>query len=164
MGDDQQGPYSPADRKRALVWSALLGWAGVTARELREAEWWQILGALPFAAVIGLPVAFMFTWLVGGPILRHVMRHPVSWLQAAAWGVLIATLIAAISILIQRLNGYRISRDPTFDFWTAREVDGILTPLGWRWLAIDTVVFIMLGAMVGLVVRRLIGPGNAKPE
>lgn len=164
MGDDQQGPYSRADRTRALVWSALLGWAGVTARELREAEWWQILGALPFAAVIGLPLAFLFTWLVGGPILRRVMRRPVSWMQAAGWGGLIATIIAALTIILQRLNGYRVSRDPTFNFWTAREVDGILTPLGWRWLALETATFIALGAIVGLVVRRVIGPGNSRSE
>ena len=164
MGDPLQGPYSSEDHDRAVVLSAVFGWAGVTVMELRGADWWQFVGLLPFAAIIGLPLAYLVTWLVGGPILRRLMRRPVGWMQAAAWGAFIATFFAALSIVIGRLNGYRMSRDPTFDFWTAREVDGILTSYGWLLLAQNTAIFIALGAATGLAVRAVIGPGKTSGQ
>lgn len=160
MAEGPEGAYTGADRRRALILSALLGWAVVTILQLGQGTWPQILGLLPFAAVIGLPIAFLVTFLLVGPILRRVMRRPVTWPRAATWGAIIATIIATISILIGRLNGYRISEDPTFNFWTAREVDGIVTPFGWKMLALDTGTFILAGAGIGLLIRLIIGPGR----
>ena len=160
MDEAPERPYTETDRTRALILSALLGWAAVTIMQLGQGSWTAILGLLPFAAVIGLPIAFLVTFVVASPILWHVMSKPVTWSRAAAWGAIIAAIIAAISILIGRLNGYRISQDPTFHFWTAREVDGILTPFGWKMLALDTVVFIAAGVAIGLLIRLVIGPGH----
>ncbi|MCU0903925.1 MAG: hypothetical protein MUE83_08630 [Tabrizicola sp.] len=144
-----------------MILSALLGWAVVTAMQLgRGATWFQFFGLLPFAAVVGLPIAFLVAWILVGPILWRIMRHPVSWSRAARWGAVIAALVAAISVIIGRLNGYRISQDPSFHFWTAREVDGVLTPFGWKMLAIDCAIFIAIGAILGLLIRCVIGPGK----
>lgn len=163
MGEGPEGPYSETDRTRALILSALLGWIVVTIMQLGQGTWAQIFGLLPFAAVIGLPIAFLVTFVIVGPILHRVMRRPVTWSRAATWGAGIAAIIAAISILLGRLNGYRISQDPTFHFWTAREVDGVLTPYGWKMLALDSAVFIVAGAAIGLVIRLIIGPGRSTP-
>jgi hypothetical protein len=159
-------PYTDKDHRRAIIAAALLGWTGVTVTELYAANASQLRFYLPFFAAIGLPVAFLSTWLIGGTIIRRVMRRPVGWLRAAIAGASVAAVMAAVSILIGRLNGLRTSYDPTFDFRLGygeylREVDGILTPYGWLLLARNTAVFIALGAVVGLLVRVVIGPGRS---
>jgi hypothetical protein len=160
MADGPEGPYTEVDLEGAKILSAFLGWAVVTAMQLGHGTWFQLLGLLPFAAIIGLPIAFLVSWVLVGPILRRIMRKPVTWTWAAVWGSIIAAILAAISIVIGRLNGYRISQDPSFNFWNGRQDDGILTPLGWQLLAQDTAVFIAAGAGIGLVVRHIIGPGR----
>ena len=149
-----------------MILAALLGWTGVTVMELGGGTRSQIVFFLPFFAVIGLPVAFLTTWVIGGPLVRRIMLRPIGWLRAATGGAMIASAIAIISILIGRLNGYRISRDPTFHFQSGggdyvREVDGILTPYGWLLLSQNTAIFVALGVVVGLVVRVVIGPGKS---
>jgi hypothetical protein len=47
------------------------------------------------------------------------------------------------------------------NFWNGREDDGILTPLGWKMLAIDTAFFIAAGVAIGLLIRLIIGPGRS---
>lgn len=168
MGDGEAAPYSEAERKRAMVWSALLGWAGVTVIELRGAEFWPtVLFGLPLAAIFGLPIAFCMTWLVGGPILRRLMRQPVRWLQAATWGAVIAVIIAIVSIMIGRFLGWMESIDDSRgsqwgggDF--VRSVDGVLTPNGWLIVGQNTAIFMGIGALIGLAVRALVGPGTAQ--
>lgn len=165
MGEEPQTPYTERDHRKAMIVAALLGWAGVTLMELAAGTRSQILFYLPFYAVIGLPVAFFATFFIGGGTVRRIMRRPVGWLRAAAGGAWIATIIAAISIAIGRLNGLRISYDPTYNFRLGggdyvREIDGILTGYGWLILAQNTAIFIALGAAVGLVVRVVIGSGR----
>jgi hypothetical protein len=169
MAEGPDSAYAPGDRRKAIVTAALFGWLGVTVLELRHANGGEILFFLPFFAIIGLPIAFLSVWLIGGPILRLAMRHPINWVKAAAVGALIATIIAAISIVLDRLNGLRAYNDPTFHFQLGggdyvREVDGILTPYGWLLVAQNTAIFIGLGAAIGLVVRATLGPGNRLPK
>jgi hypothetical protein len=89
----------------------------------------------------------------------------VGWLRAATGGGFIATIIAAVSVLIGRYVGFVQSLDPGSysrigggDYTV--EVDGILTAYGWYLLGIRTVIFIAFGAAVGIVVRLVIGPGK----
>jgi hypothetical protein len=169
MAEGPQAPYTDRDRRRALFLAALLGWAGVTGLEFVGTDWNLFIGLLPFAAIFGLPVAFLATWLVGSPILRRAMRYQIGWRKAAKIGAFIAAIIVAISIIIGRLNGLRISYDPTFDFQLGggdyvREVDGILTLYGWLIVAKNSAMFIALGAAIGLVVRATLGPGNRLPK
>ncbi|OYX22846.1 MAG: hypothetical protein B7Z10_12425 [Rhodobacterales bacterium 32-66-7] len=167
MGDSFSA-YSDKDRRRAIIVSALLGWTGVTVMELYGANRSQLLFYLPFFAVIGLPIAFLTTWVIGGPIIRRVMRRPVGWLRAAFAGATVATILAAISIVIGRLNGLRAYNDPTFHYrlgageYTSA-IDGILTPYGWLLVARNTALFVALGTMIGLIVRVVIGPGQRVP-
>lgn len=160
MAEEPEGPYTEEDHESAKILSAFLGWAVVTAMQLGQGTWFQMLGLLPVAAIIGLPIAFLVSWVLVGPMLSRVMRKPVTWPRAAVWGSIIAAILAAISIAIGRLNGYRISQDPSFNFWNGRQDDGILTPLGWQLLAQDTVNFIAAGAAIGLFIRHIIGPGR----
>jgi hypothetical protein len=166
MGDGQKGPYSPRQLRSALSLSALLGWAAVTIAIYPGTSF---LGILPFAAVIGLPIAFLLTFLVGGPVLRRLTQAPVGWRQAGIAGARIAALIAAVSIVVGRFLGWVQWMDPSRhsqlgggDFVV--EVDGILTAYGWYLLGLRTVLFIALGAAIGLAVRLVIGPGRAAEE
>lgn len=165
----ESAPYSDKDRRKAIILAALSGWTGVTVAELHTANLSQLLFYVPLFAAIGLPVAFLSTWLIGGPIIRRVMARPVTWARAALGGAGVAAILAVISIVIGRLNGLRAYNDPTFHFQLGggdfvREIDGILTPYGWLVLARSTALFILLGAAIGLLVRALIGPGFRRDE
>jgi hypothetical protein len=169
MDDEPQAPFTENDHRKAIILSALLGWTGVTAMELGGGTRSQILFYFPFFAGIGLPVAFLATWFIGGPIIRRIMRRPVGWLRAAAGGACVAAIIAAISIVIGRLNGLRIYHDPSYNFQLGggdyvREVDGILTAYGWQIVAQNSLVFVAIGAVVGLLVRAVIGPGRIRAK
>ncbi|MCX7287783.1 MAG: hypothetical protein NTW20_09545 [Rhodobacterales bacterium] len=161
MGEAPNQPYGRDEVNYATNVGAFLGWLIYSVYSLSGLDsivlafFWLLL-----FAVVGLPIAFLASWLIARPILLLMMRKPVSRAKAAFGGAGIAAIIAAISILIGRLNGYRISQDPTFNFWTGREIDGILTPFGWKMLALDSTFFIATGAAVGVLVRHIVGPGR----
>jgi hypothetical protein len=165
MADGDPGLYSQRQLRWALILSALLGWGCVTILAIGITPWNRFLDLLPFAAVIGLPIAFLLTFLVGGPVLQRLAKAPFGWLQSGLGGAKIAAVIAAISIAMGRFRGWMQSLDPSRhsrlgggDFVV--EVDGILTPYGWYLLALRTMLFIGLGAMIGLFIRLVIGPGR----
>lgn len=158
MEDD--AAYTRREFRWALNASALLGWLAVAGPLLLANPLW-----LPLAAAFGLPIAFAGCWLIGAPILRRVMRRPVSWLRAAIWGGIIAMIFAAISIAIGRYQGWRQFQDPNFrsqigsgDF--VRSIDGILTPYGWWVVAQNTALFVLAGVVIALIVRGVIGAGQ----
>jgi hypothetical protein len=146
--------------------SAVLGWAcvGVPMAFLFALRM-GLLGGLAmlfWMALLGLPIAFFFCWLVGGPMLWHVMRKEIGWPAAAGWGAAIALSIAMISIAIGRYRGWRQSLNPNSYSQIGggdkiRQVDGILTPYGWWYLAERTVLFVLLGVAVALVIKWAIG-------
>lgn len=169
MDDMAQGPFSNKELWRAVVLSAVLGWAAVTVWALWGLPATQFLGLTIHAAILGLPVAFAGCALVGRPVLRRMMQRPIGWRRAASGGAVIATSLGALGILVGRLNGYRQSIDDSSysqigggDY--VRSVDGILTSYGWRMLAQNTAIFIALGVAIGLVVRAVIGPGKTPDE
>ncbi len=129
----------------------------------------RFLGLLPFAAAVGLPIAILLTALVGGPVLRRVTRHPVGWMRAAASGAYVAAIIAGISIVIGRFRGLIESYDSSSysqigggDYTV--EVDGILTAYGWSLLGLRTGIFIAFGAIIGLLIRLVIGPERLQSQ
>lgn len=139
----------------------MLGWVAVAGPFILANPF-----VLPWAAAFGLPIAFAACWLIGAPILKRVMRRPVTWLGAAIWGGTIAMIIAVVSIAIGRHQGWRQSQNPNFnsqigggDFVSS--VDGILTPYGWWVLAQSTTVFVLAGVAIALIVRGVIGAGRA---
>ncbi|HMS95045.1 MAG TPA: hypothetical protein PKA03_07465 [Tabrizicola sp.] len=164
MGEDG-APYTDTDRRKALILAAVLGWVGVTVLVLAGLDSSLALFLLPFFAFMGLPVSFVATFLIGGPIVEWLMRRSVGWGRAAAGGGLVAGIFAAVVIALTRLKGFFDSQDPNFrsqlgggDF--VIEVNGILTPYGWLLLAQTTALFVALGAVIGLLVRVAIGPGD----
>jgi archaellum biogenesis protein FlaJ (TadC family) len=165
MGEGEERPYSPRQFLLALTLSVLLGWAGVTIAVLGVSDWNRFLGLLPFAAVIGLPIAFLITGVVAGPMLNRVTQRSVTWSGAAIGGAKAAAMIAALPVVVGRSLGYLQSLD---DSSYSRlgggentiEIDGILSAYGWQLLAVRTVFFIAFGAAVGLLIRLVVGPGN----
>ena len=165
MAERSPSPYTEREVRKAKIVAALLGWAGMTALSLYNATASQLLFFLPFAAIIGLPIAFFTVWILGGGIIRRTMRQPVSWLRAATAGASVAAVAAFLSIVIGRVNGYHLSKDPSRYSQIGggeyvQSIDGILTPYGWFLLAQNTAIFILLGAVIGLFVRFLIGSGK----
>ncbi len=155
-----EGPYSPRDLRRAVNASALLGWAAVVVLELSWAGPLYLV-----AAVFGLPIAFLASWLIGAPVLHRVMRRTVTYPRAAFFGGVIAAAMALASIAIGRYMGWRQSVDDMS--WSqigggayVREIDGILTPYGWWIVAQNSLILIAIGAGIGVAVRWWIGPGR----
>jgi hypothetical protein len=156
--------YGRRDFLVAVNLAALLGWGAFVAPIIMEGG----LSILPWAAILGLPVAFLACWVVGAPILWLVMARPITWFKALWLGAVISTGIASIGIAITRYLGWRQSQDPSSysqigggDY--IRSIDGILTPYGWWVLFQQTLIFVLSGVTVALVLRWLIGPGGVDP-
>ncbi|RBW59124.1 hypothetical protein DS906_09515 [Ruegeria sp. A3M17] len=117
-------------------------------------------------ALFGLPLAFVIAWVFVAPTLRVMMRRQTSYTRAIRWGAAIALSFVVLSIAVGRFRGWRQSLDPTFHSQIGggdyvRSVDGILTPYGWQVLAQNSALFILMCILVALVIRFIIGPGNA---
>ena len=167
---------------RALALAAILGWAlyvGSTfflvpaLRAAGTGETWpeiaqQIRGplnALPFMAVVGVPIALAASFLFGWLFLRRADLSTLTLQRAIQTGAGVAAAIAALSIVAGRIEGWRLSRDDTAFSQIGggayiRSIDGILTPYGWWVLAQDTAIFILIGAVVGGVVWAVMTPGS----
>ena len=160
--------YTRKQWKRAVNLSAILGWLSMAvpfSAGMGSAGLAQFFGIMIWAAAIGLPIAFIASWLISAPILNRLMRKNISWFQAAVWGGAITFLIALASIAIGRFRGWRQSLDPSSFSQLGggdkvREIDGILTPYGWLNLAQNTAIFVAIGIVISLVVRFAIGPGG----
>jgi hypothetical protein len=157
----QNSPYSARDLKRAVNISAVLGWLVVSAPFLFGLG----LGAFPFVAVIGLPIAFGVCWMTGAPILSRAMRKPVTWMRAAIYGAGISFAIAALSIVIARLIGFSQSLNENSSSQVGggdyiQSIDGILTPYGWYLTGQSTLLFMCVGIVIALIMRKVIGGGT----
>lgn len=153
--------YSRKEWARAVNLSALFGWAAVSCPFVFETG----LGLLPYAAVFGLPVAFLACWLIAAPILKRLMRRPISWRQAAIWGAAIAITIRISGIVIGVLHGLFGSLTGRFssqigggDF--VRSIDGIPTLCGWIVILRSLAFVALFGALIALILRAVIGPGK----
>ena len=175
LGKRMDGPHSDTKHaytrrqwKRAVNLSAVLGWLMVAApisAGMTNGGLLQFFGVMIWAAAIGLPVAFLASWLISAPILKRPMRRSISWFQAVFWGGTITFLIALASIAIGRFRGWMTSIDPDSSYQIGggdriREIDGILTSYGWLILAQNTAMFVVAGIVIALVVRLAIGPGR----
>jgi len=160
--------YTRKQWKLAVNLSAFLGWlviaapisAGTSNAGLR-----QFFGIMIWAAAIGLPIAFLASWLISAPILKRLMRKNISWFQTVFWGGAITFLIALVSVAIGRFRGWLQSVDPNSLSQLGggdkvREIDGILTSYGWLNLVQNTAIFVAFGIAISLVVRFVIGPGR----
>ena len=154
-------PYSERDIAKPTNLAAFLGWSVFAVPTTID---WG-LGVLPFAMVLGLPIAFGTCWLLGAPIIRRLMTRSVSWHMAALGGAIISAGMVLLSVIVGRIRGYRESLDPTSssqlgggDF--IREVDGILTAYGWMKLGERGVMFVFLGIAIALIVRAVVGSGR----
>lgn len=164
MNSPQQPAYSSRQIRRAINGAAVLGWLAVAGPIL-----WPRPELIVFVAPVGLPIAFAACWLFGAPILRRVMRRPVTWRGGAGWGAVNSGAMAAVAVAFGRLRGWLQSRNPTS--WSqigggefVQSIDGVLTPYGWQVLARDTGLFILLGVAIALILRALIGPGQAAQQ
>ncbi|WP_422372310.1 hypothetical protein [Hoeflea sp.] len=163
-----QGMAAPqAYTQKKLYWavnlSAFLGWLIVVAYLTYPQS---DPGIWLMSAIIGLPVSYLVSWSVVAPTLRKIMRHPISWARAAYSGAKVSLLIATMAILIGRFLGWLESISPNISSQVGggdriRSIDGILTPYGWLMLAQSTVLFILGGVAIALILRAVIGPGEA---
>jgi hypothetical protein len=92
-----------------------------------------------------------------------VTRHPIGRRRAALWGAVLSRAIAAADAATGRLLGWLQSMDPKSSGQLGggkliASLDGILTPYGWRMLAQDAAVFILVGVAIALIVRAIIEP------
>lgn len=161
-------PYTWSDWALAVTLSAILGWAFVMAPLIVHGG----VGILILGALFGLPIAFLACLCIAAPILKLLMRRPISWRRAAVWGAVISAVMKAIDVAYSRYHGWRESQDDSVfsrygggDY--VQSIDGILTPYGWWVLAQNSVIFVLKGMMVALIIRAVIGEGrreNAREE
>jgi hypothetical protein len=161
---EQHGPYSRRDLHKAVIASAILGWLWVTLYSVNfDLRYLPLL--LPLAAIVGLPIAFIATYLIGMPILWSVMRKSVTYQRAALGGGLIAALMAMASTAIGRYMGWRQSLNDNHGGQVGggdyvQSIDGILTPYGWWVVLRDSMLLIAVGMVIGVLMRAWIGPGR----
>ena len=101
---------------------------------------------LGYAAIFGLPTSFICSWLVGAPILKRIMRKPISAPKAAATGAGIALVLSLIYIAARVVDRI-VSNGP----------NGFFTGASWLLLAQITAAFMGFGAIVALFVWFVIG-------
>jgi len=154
--------YTRIERIKAINWAALLGWAAFALEYLFQTG--NPFGLL-FFALYGLPISFALVWLSAGPVVWFAMRRSVSWLGALALGVGASAVTAAIGFIWKYWSRWQANHNPNFSYQAGgghyvRDIDGILTSYG-QWVELqDTVRFVLIGAIVALVVRKIIGPAT----
>ncbi|MBK4215552.1 hypothetical protein JJJ17_06400 [Paracoccus caeni] len=156
--------YSDRQRVWAVNLSALLGWAIISTPVVIGLG----IGILPFAAIIGLPVAFTVCWTAVAPLLWYVTRKNVTWRRALGWGIVTATMLTLAFIALTRFMGWLEYMDPSRSSQIGGgdqvvSVDGILTPYGWLQLAKNSTIFILVATCAALIIRWIIGPGKHLP-
>ena len=134
--------YSRKQWVHAVNLSALLAWALISL-PLSAATG---LSMLAYTAIFGLPTSFICCWLVGAPILKRIMRKPISAPKAAATGSGIALALALLYIAGLFVD-WIISNDRNVFF----------TGSDWLFLAQFTAIFMGFGAVVALFVWFVIG-------
>ena len=165
--------YSGKQFALAVSLAALLGWAAIVIPATllsseRPVPMDTRLSFLLFAGIIGLPIAFISSWIVAGPILWRVMARTINWSRAAAWGLIIPAAMAIVGVILGRLYGLVRYLDPnTYSSsygppGVPIEIDGILMPYGWWLTAESSAKFIAIGFVVALIVRAVIGPGSIR--
>ncbi len=156
--------YTREQWKRAVNLSAILGWLVIAApisAGTSNAGFLQFFGLMVWVAAIGLPIAFLASWIISAPILKRLMRKNTSWFQAILWGGVITFFIALASIAIGRLRGLATKQPSQLGGGDkVREIDGILTSYGWQVVAQNTAMFVAAGIVIALIVRFAIGPGR----
>ena len=153
---------------KAVNLSAVLGWlcASVpTSLRLAGASDANVLHGLAWSAALGLPIAFVVTWIVIGPTLWLIMHKPVSWARCLRLGVGLALAISAVFFAFGRFVAWQRTLNPNAPREIrsgniVSEIDGVLTAHGWQVIAQNTVVFVGVFVAIALVVRAITGPGR----
>jgi hypothetical protein len=139
----------------------VLGWAGIVGWNL----WGTVEGPDPFGlllfAVFGLPISLLSCWIIGGPVIRNLMRRPVSWGSAVAGGAKVAAIIALLMLIVGSIFALGSNGQVGYGDKTQFQ-DGMPTKYGLRLLVQNVAIFIAIGAGVGLLVRAAIGPGKGQ--
>lgn len=159
MAEGAEGPYSKRDFRNAVLLSAVLGWIGVVFWDFPNARGLPNPKGLIVAAIVGIPISILICWLLGGPTLRRSMRKPIAFWDAALGGAKVAAIIVVLAVLVFWLIGLSANGKVGDGDYTQFE-NGLITPYGWLLLAQGAAKFILFGAIVGLIVRLVIGPGH----
>ncbi|MEM7462235.1 MAG: hypothetical protein AAF362_06095 [Pseudomonadota bacterium] len=152
---------------RQFVWavnlSALLGWAclALPASFIGTFVW----GLLLWAAIIGLPIAFLCCWVIGAPVLHYIMRDSITWFAAIAWGAAIGGLISLAVFVITIIVGITMYMGGEFHAETGgldvvKFVDGVLSAKLWLQILKLNLLWLGLAIFIAITLRAIIGPGT----
>lgn len=161
--------YTRRQWVRAVNLCAVIGWLLISipfAEGMSDGTILSFLGIMIWAAVLGLPIALGVCWIVAAPILKHVMRRPVTWASAGFWGFVVSAAIASASVGVGRSVSLFISMSGSYSLIGGGDktiqVNGILTDYGWLALGQRTILFVLAGVVIALFVRAVIGPAGAQ--
>lgn len=165
------GVYTRKQWTAAILLAAFWGWAlfGLfdPINYMLTDRFEQGMNRLFLFAVVGLPIAFIVSYLVVGTALLKLMERPIGLARAAIWGASVSAGIACLSIALGRFRGWLMSMDDTRFAQIGggeyiRSIDGILTPYGWQVLAQNTLSFIAWCTLGAVLIRLVIGPGRVE--
>lgn len=155
--------YTPKQFRRAVNLSAVLGLVMVIATLMLEL---QSVEMLFYGAIFGLPIAFLTCWIAVAPLLHIVMKHNISWVQAAIYGALITFILCAAWIgffHLRALYWWPSNQGSQLGYGEyLKSINGIRTVYGWKITAKSVASLMAVSAAIALVVRAIIGPGETK--
>lgn len=149
--------YSNSEINLATNISAILGWSFFVVPMLRQYSFSDAFAVFIFAAIFGLPLAFLFCWMLLRPILKVSLKRQLSWISAALWGLFFC-LFLVLSRLVIVLVSHQIWTPSESDYTQTLGVEyhgPLLFTEALEGLA-NSVPFIVFGGVAALIVQSLI--------
>lgn len=115
----------------------------------------QVVSWIALYAIFGLPLALIVCLAVGIPAWRFAeTRGLATSLDAVKVGAVVALIVGLTGIILGVLTSLptALSDSSTFNSWSwGRQVvrDGLPTPLGWVFIAIDLLATVGIGCVAG---------------
>ena len=160
-------PVDPAYSSKQWFWAvnliAVLGTIGFFTPVIFTSPT-RVASILPFAFI----VSFIISWLLIAPLLKVAMRKPASWLRSAIWGTASAMLVASVGFVLAEIRRFNALSSDGEKYQLGggeyvREINGVVTSYGWQAIIQSNVTFILLGLVIALIIRAIIGPGRPTP-
>jgi hypothetical protein len=123
----------------------------------------QVVSWIALYAIFGLPLALIVCLAIGFPAWRFAEKKGLATrLDAVRVGAVVALIIGLTGIILGVLASLStaLNDSSTFDSWSwGRQVvrDGLPTPLGWVFTAIDLLATVGIGCVAGYAAWTVAG-------
>lgn len=152
-----------------LGWPTFEGWFASTFLQYEGyvLQLAQVANLIALYAIFGIPISLMVCLAVGFPAWRFAeSRRLTSSLHAVKVGAVVAFIVGLTGVILGLLASLPTALDDgsTFNSWMwGRQVirDGLPTPLGWVFTAIDLLTTVGIGGVAGWAAWTVAGVRQA---